>query len=294
MSFQCQWSPTSFFGSLCLLINLPVITIAFVSYRPQQVAKVMFLQVSLCPRGGGGGAIPACLAAGLQEGGGYSSMPCRFPGPHPRGKFRGICPGEGEGISRPTPKGKVEGDQVQAHSQGGSEGDPVQAHSQGGSWRGSAQGGLPGLGGPPGPREVETPPSRRLLLRTVRILLECILVYNADNIPSWSFKSKKSATTELQWNFLLFYWRNKFKFSESYTESVYFNIYIVFMQMSFLNDWTSTLWHARIFNMGFNHCNAVIFQIVVKIDMTHSVMFIWWFMNSLFVPPVKPQYLHKT
>ena len=30
-------------------------------------------------------------------------MPCRFPGPHPRGKLRGIW-------SRPTPKGEVEGD----------------------------------------------------------------------------------------------------------------------------------------------------------------------------------------
>ena len=58
-----------------------------------------------------GGAIPACiaggilacLAAGLRGGGWYSSMPCRFPGPHPRGKFRGIW-------SRPTAKGEVEGD----------------------------------------------------------------------------------------------------------------------------------------------------------------------------------------
>ena len=33
------------------------------------------------------------------------------PGPHPRGKLRGIR-------SRPTPKGQIEGDQVQAHTQG--------------------------------------------------------------------------------------------------------------------------------------------------------------------------------
>ena len=39
-----------------------------------EVAKVMFLQVSVCPGGGGGipaclaGGIPACLAAGLQGG----------------------------------------------------------------------------------------------------------------------------------------------------------------------------------------------------------------------------------
>ena len=33
-------------------------------------------------------------------------------GPHPRGKLRGIK-------SRPTPKGEIEGDQIQAHTQGG-------------------------------------------------------------------------------------------------------------------------------------------------------------------------------
>ena len=54
----------------------------------------------------------------------YPSMPCRFPGPHPRGKLRGIRPGGSPGphprgksrgsglggVSRPTPKGEVEGD----------------------------------------------------------------------------------------------------------------------------------------------------------------------------------------
>ena len=40
-------------------------------------------------------------------------MPCRFLGPHPRGQFRGIW-------SRPTAKVAVEGDLVQAHTQGGS------------------------------------------------------------------------------------------------------------------------------------------------------------------------------
>ena len=34
------------------------------------------------------------------------------PGPHPGGKLRGIR-------SRPTPKGEIEGDQIQAHTQGG-------------------------------------------------------------------------------------------------------------------------------------------------------------------------------
>ena len=60
-------------------------------------------------------------------------MPCRFPGPHPGGgKFRGIWPG---GVSRPTPKGEVEGDL----SRGGS---PSPHRGEG-----SAPGGVPGLGG---------------------------------------------------------------------------------------------------------------------------------------------------
>ena len=62
------------------------------------------------------GGVPACLAAGLGGGEWYPSMPCRFPGPHPRGKFRVIR-------SRPTAKGEVEGDLVQAHTQGEVEGD---------------------------------------------------------------------------------------------------------------------------------------------------------------------------
>ena len=37
------------------------------------------------------------------------------PGPHPRGKFRGIT-------SRPTPKGEIQGDHIQAHTQGGNSG----------------------------------------------------------------------------------------------------------------------------------------------------------------------------
>ena len=47
-------------------------------------------------------------------------MPCRFPGPHPGGKLRGLT----RGVSRPTPKGEVEGSGLgglQAHT-GGSPG----------------------------------------------------------------------------------------------------------------------------------------------------------------------------
>ena len=85
------------------------------------------------------GGIPACLAAGVQ-GEWYPSMPCRFPGPHPRGKLRGIW-------SRPTPKG------------------PGGVCSGGGC----LHQGVPARGG-------GGDPPWQLLLRAVRILLECILV----------------------------------------------------------------------------------------------------------------------
>ena len=62
-------------------------------------------------------------------------MPCRFPGPHPRGKFTGSGPGPQPRVklrgiwSRQTAKGEVEGDLA----------------------RGVCSGGVPALGG------VETP-----------------------------------------------------------------------------------------------------------------------------------------
>ena len=76
------------------------------------------------------------------------------PGPHPRGKLRGIR-------SRPTPKGEIEGDQIQAHTQGGNWGIRSRPTSKG-KFRGIST----------------SSPPRRLLLRAVRILLECILVKN--------------------------------------------------------------------------------------------------------------------
>ena len=83
----------------------------------------------LYPQGRGEGvlsqhALQVLSQHALQQvsgGGWYPSMPCRFPGPHPRGKFRGIWPGgvspgphprgKLRGIwSMPTPKGELEGD----------------------------------------------------------------------------------------------------------------------------------------------------------------------------------------
>ena len=67
-----------------------------------------------CSRSTGEGVcIPACLAAGIQGGRGVQAHTQRGnwegsdPGPHPRGKLRGIR-------SRLTPKGEIEGDQIQA------------------------------------------------------------------------------------------------------------------------------------------------------------------------------------
>ena len=48
-----------------------------------------------------------CLSVILFMGseGWYPSMPCRFPGPHSGGRLRGLA----GGVSRPTPRGEVEG-----------------------------------------------------------------------------------------------------------------------------------------------------------------------------------------
>ena len=80
------------------------------SYRPQMKLEQGYVFTRVCDSvhsGGGGiqaciaGGIPACLAAGLQ--GGYPSMPCRYPGPHPGGKLRGLS----WAVSRPTPGGWI-------------------------------------------------------------------------------------------------------------------------------------------------------------------------------------------
>ena len=78
--------------------------------------------------GGGGaipaciaGGIPACLAAGLQKGGGVVSQHAlQVSRPTQGGSLGGS--GQG-GVSRSAPKGEVERDLVQAHSQGEVEGD---------------------------------------------------------------------------------------------------------------------------------------------------------------------------
>ena len=101
----------------------------------------------------------------LFTGGWYPSMHCRSPGPHSGGKLRGLAWG---GVSPgPHPGGKLRG---LAWGRGVSRQGCLQAHTQGVS---------------PGPHpggwvsqhaQKQTPSSRQLLLRAVRILLECILV----------------------------------------------------------------------------------------------------------------------
>ena len=132
---------------------------------------------------GRGGALPACIASGI---------------PALQQVSRGVSQHALQ-VSRPTPRGKVEGDLA---------GGGLQAQNQGGSWGGSGQGGSPGPhpmgklrgiwpGGSPGPHLGGLLPggvcSQRgcllqggcgdtplwwLLLWAVHILLECILVSN--------------------------------------------------------------------------------------------------------------------
>ena len=118
---------------------------SLVTGRNEVVAKVMFLHVSVIlftGGGGGGGAIPACIAGGIPAclAAGLLGGVCLWPGrvsdlggclpltlgvsalgPGGGGSTpgpRGICFWSGV-VSRPTAKGEIEGDLVQAHSQGG-------------------------------------------------------------------------------------------------------------------------------------------------------------------------------
>ena len=125
-----DWKKSSKF-SLNSLISLIGGNPAYSFYHPQRSwGKVIFSQASVILFTGGEllsqHALQMVSQHALQQvlgGRWYPSMPCMFPGPHPRGKFRGIwsrptAKGEVEGIwSRPTAKGEVEGDLVQAHTQ---------------------------------------------------------------------------------------------------------------------------------------------------------------------------------
>ena len=132
--------------------------------RNEVVAKVIFLHLSVILFTGGSDSVHAGIPPPAKEtplqahtqGGNWGGS---GPGPHPRGKLRGIR-------FRPIPKGEIEG------------GDQIQAHTQGGKLR--------GIRSRPTPKgeiegdQIEPPPRSRLRHtvneRPVRILLECILV----------------------------------------------------------------------------------------------------------------------
>ena len=126
----------------------------------------MFLHVSVCPQGVVSRPIPG-------GGGGWGVWLGGSPGPYPGGVGGSDLGG------------------LQAHTQGevGGSGREGGFPGPGLGGPGSGPGGCPGpgSGGAPGPgvcvcvcmypsMHMETPPSRWLLLWTVRILLECILV----------------------------------------------------------------------------------------------------------------------
>ena len=76
----------------------------------------------------------ACSGGSGPEGVWSMGVPARGEGLNPGGSgqeglVQGVWSG---GVSRLTPKGEVEGDQVQAHTQREIEGEHVQAHTQGG------------------------------------------------------------------------------------------------------------------------------------------------------------------
>ena len=103
------------FVNSAVSMNIGIICIATTQYiyRPQRSwGKVIFSEA--CVKNsvhGGGGWYPSMHCRW------YPSMPCRFPGSgipaclaglqaHTQGASRGVWPG---GVSRPTPKGEVEG-----------------------------------------------------------------------------------------------------------------------------------------------------------------------------------------
>ena len=111
-------------------------------YRPPASLRRLccYTSLSVILFTGGGGGIPACLAGGIPTGfrgeAVYPSMPCRFPGPHPRESLRHLV-GEG-GSPGPHPGG----------SWGVWSGGGLQAHTQGGRLRGLTGGSPdPHLGG---------------------------------------------------------------------------------------------------------------------------------------------------
>ena len=122
----------------CVNLNLSIFTARKRSLEQGNV----FTGVCDSVQGGGGAwSQRVCLVSGggcLVPGGYGPSMPCRFSGPHSRGKFRGIW--LGGGLQAHTQGGKLRGIWSRPTLKGEVEGYLVQAHTQGGSWGGSGPG----------------------------------------------------------------------------------------------------------------------------------------------------------
>ena len=130
-------------GAFCKLFSETFLSNMFPRdhYRPQQSwVKVIFSEAYVKNSVHKGGWYPSMpcrwypsMPCRSQEW--YPSMPCRSPGPHPGGSLRGLA----RGVSRPTPRGEVEGS--------GLRGSP--GPHPGGNLRGLALRGSPGphLGG---------------------------------------------------------------------------------------------------------------------------------------------------
>ena len=96
------------------LKKVPYQTMLLVITVRNEVVKVMFLQVSVCPRGGGGDQSMPCrwypsMPCSRSWGGGIPACLAGFQA-HIQG---GSLGGSGQGRLRPTPKGEFEGDLVQ-------------------------------------------------------------------------------------------------------------------------------------------------------------------------------------
>ena len=128
--------------------SVKVSTSCIFTARKRSLPKLCFHSfytcLSFCPRGGGGYPSMPCMW--------YPSMPCRSPGVVSRPTARGEVDGSGRGgVSRPTAMGEVEGS-------GGGVSRPTPGRCI------------------PACTEADPTSALLLLLRAVRILLECILV----------------------------------------------------------------------------------------------------------------------
>ena len=147
-------SPGTLFINTRVLWIIFVVTIYNIQNRQSLPPKLDqgYIHVSVILFTGGGG-IPACIAGFCPQGVVVSQHALQVSRPTPRHPGRMLEGGLAWGVSRPTPRGEVEGPGL-------------------GTWGAHTWGvGIPAC-------TEKDYPSRRLLLLAVRILLECILLLN--------------------------------------------------------------------------------------------------------------------